>query len=191
MRDVLNILVGILLIGILPACGIYALICAYGARHHWSSSQYWQWVSIVGVGWSALTGVFVLRAPPIHVIVITATLAVVSTLWVRGLQALSKTPPRGLTESSVSKKYLPESRRMHDTGRSTEDILAWLREQGATKVESIRLLIELGGLANEEAKMIVHWSDAWQDTREADDGLQASVEEAARQLLKSLDQKRQ
>lgn len=186
MRDVLNILVGILLIGLLPACGIYALICAYGARHHWSSSQYWQWVAIVGVGWSALTGVFVLRAPPIHVIVITAILAVASTLWVRGLQA----PPRGLTESSVWKKYLQESRRMYDTGRSTEDILAWLREQGATKVESIRLLIELAGVANEEAKMIVHWSDTWRDTREADEELQASVEESARLLLKSPDEKR-
>jgi hypothetical protein len=80
---------------------------------------------------------------------------------------------------------------MYDSGFATGDILAHLRNAGATKVDSIRVLIEIAGLTNAQAKMIVHWSDAWQDTREADDGLQVSVEEAARQLLKSLDQKRQ
>ena len=80
---------------------------------------------------------------------------------------------------------------MYDSGFATEDILAHLRTRGATKAESIRILVEIAGLINTQAKMIVHWSDTWQDTREEDDKLQASAEEAARQLLKELDQKRQ
>ncbi len=95
-----------------------------------------------------------------------------------------------LTESSEWRKYLEESRRMYDSGSSTDDILAFLRQQGATKVESIRLLIELAGLTNEEAKLAVHWSDAWRDTREADEELHATVEEAAKHLRKLLDQER-
>jgi len=96
-----------------------------------------------------------------------------------------------LTESWEWRKYLKESRRMYDSGCSAEDILVFLRHQGATKVESIRLLIELAKLSNEEAKLAVHWSDTWRDTRETDEELHASVEEAVRQLLKSLDQRRQ
>jgi ribosomal protein L7/L12 len=95
-----------------------------------------------------------------------------------------------LRETTKWKKHLEESRRVYEDGRSTEEVLTFLRQRGATKVESIRLLSELSGLTADEAKLAVHWSDTWRDVRAADDELHATIEEAAKQLLESLDQRR-
>lgn len=81
------VFLAILLFGILPAVVLYALVEAYGRRHNWESRRLWQWVVVVGVGWSAIFGRFVLDAPLSRVAVITALLLVVALLYVRGLQS--------------------------------------------------------------------------------------------------------
>jgi hypothetical protein len=94
-----------------------------------------------------------------------------------------------LRETMKWKKYLRESRRMYNSGSSIEEVLTFLRRRGATKVESIRLLSELSGLASDEAKPAVHWSDTWRDVRAADEALHTTIERAAKQLREALDRK--
>jgi hypothetical protein len=95
-----------------------------------------------------------------------------------------------LTESSKWKEYLKQCRTLYDRGATIEHILAHLRKRGASKVESIRVLIEIAGVTNEKAKMIVHFSAVWRDVRDADDKLHVTVEQTVDELLKSLEEKR-
>lgn len=93
-------------------------------------------------------------------------------------------------ETTKWKKFLEPARRMHDSGKPIEEILRSLRLRGATKAESMRLPIELSGLTSEEAKLAVRWSDTWQDVRAADEEVHATIEDAVKQLVQSLDQRK-
>lgn len=55
------------------------------------------------------------------------------------------------------------------SGKDTEAILTFLRKIGCSKIDSIRLLIPLRDLSLAEAKQIVHFSETWKDTRQADE----------------------
>jgi hypothetical protein len=52
-----------------------------------------------------------------------------------------------------------------------DDVLAFLREQGCSKVESIRTLVQVGKLNLRDSKRVVHASKVWADTREDDERL--------------------
>ena len=58
-----------------------------------------------------------------------------------------------------------EGRRMRNEGRSIEEVLCFFGENGATLIESIKLLRALEGVDLGEAKRAVHFSEAWNDFR--------------------------
>jgi ribosomal protein L7/L12 len=58
------------------------------------------------------------------------------------------------------------------TGTSIEDILSFLRQSGCSKVESIVVIKETNAISLAEAKKIIHYSKAWEDTRERDETFQ-------------------
>lgn len=59
-----------------------------------------------------------------------------------------------------------------------EEVLLFLRRNECSKTDSIRALILVKDLSLTEAKKIVHFSEAWKDTREADEGFHARLEAA-------------
>jgi hypothetical protein len=62
-----------------------------------------------------------------------------------------------------------------------EAVLRWLRQAGATPIQSIRTLTELG-LSLAEAKRTLHFSATWSDIRDSSEKLQEEAERAAREL---------
>jgi hypothetical protein len=58
-----------------------------------------------------------------------------------------------------------------------QEALRQLRANGLSVVETIRLVIEVKGESLEEAKRIVHFSDAWEDMREVYDDFHRALEE--------------
>jgi ribosomal protein L7/L12 len=74
--------------------------------------------------------------------------------------------------------FLALAKRLHDAGEGREVVLRDLRAAGASVIESLKVVRHIYGLSLEEAKPIVHLSDAWADLREAHDQLHRSIEEA-------------
>lgn len=66
--------------------------------------------------------------------------------------------------------------RMMREGRSTGEVLDFLRSSGCTKAESMWALEDFGGLPHYEAKRAVHESMAWSDQRESDEALHEQLE---------------
>lgn len=61
-------------------------------------------------------------------------------------------------------------------GKSTEEVLSYLRAHGCTKAESMWALEDFANLSHYEAKRTVHESKAWSDQRESDDALHEQLE---------------
>lgn len=77
---------------------------------------------------------------------------------------------------------LREGHGMRNEGRSTEEVLRFFRENGATPIESIKLLRALDGIDLGEAKKAVHFSETWKDFREGSELLHEEAEKAAIEL---------
>ena len=73
------------------------------------------------------------------------------------------------------KQLLRSARQMQLRGRSVEEILVSLRDEGASAMESIKAMRELLGISLGEAKDLVHHSHAWSDLR----GLHEAVHDKA------------
>jgi ribosomal protein L7/L12 len=73
-------------------------------------------------------------------------------------------------------------RPMLTSGNNTESVLTFLKESGCSKIESMRVLIELMGLSLGEAKQVVHLSEAWRDTRDRDDSFHESLQRLAERM---------
>jgi ribosomal protein L7/L12 len=61
--------------------------------------------------------------------------------------------------------------RMLANGCDIEDVLARLRRDGHSRIESIKILVALRDCSLKEAKQIVHTSDAWADARQSAEDL--------------------
>ena len=55
------------------------------------------------------------------------------------------------------------------SGAPMDSVLRLMRDSGASRFESMRLLVELGGMSLADAKAAVHLSPAWSDLREETD----------------------
>jgi len=66
-------------------------------------------------------------------------------------------------------------------GKTNEDIVAFLRAQGCSKVESMTIVARAFGLGLNEAKEIVHLSQAWSDVRSRDDRFHQTLEKGLQQ----------
>jgi hypothetical protein len=86
MSEGLKVFLAILLFGLLPTWGLYAIVEAYGRRRRWESRRLWQWVVIIGAGWTGISGILFFDLPLRTVAGITALLFIAAWLYVSGLQ---------------------------------------------------------------------------------------------------------
>ena len=68
-----------------------------------------------------------------------------------------------------------QAQQMQGAGAESKEIVLMLRSSGVSKTISIMVLAELG-MPLARAKEVVHNSQAWADTREADEKFSATVE---------------
>jgi uncharacterized protein YuzE len=68
------------------------------------------------------------------------------------------------------------------TGDGIEAVVHRLRSEQLSKMDSISVLTEAMGITLNQAKALVHLSEAWKDHREADESTHARAEEAIRAL---------
>lgn len=61
------------------------------------------------------------------------------------------------------------ARKMLAQAESDERLLAFLRESGATKIDSIKIIRTVKGCSLREADDLVHYSSVWADRRESDE----------------------
>jgi hypothetical protein len=66
---------------------------------------------------------------------------------------------------------LPACRQILGQGGNMEDVLSFLRQSGCYKLDCIIAVMFLNGLSMGEAKVFVHNSETWSDTRKSDDNL--------------------
>ncbi len=72
-------------------------------------------------------------------------------------------------------------KQQRSTGKTNEDIVAFLRDQGCSKVESITVLARAFDVELNDAKEIVHLSKAWSDVRERDDCFHQTLDQSGTQ----------
>jgi hypothetical protein len=68
----------------------------------------------------------------------------------------------------------------HAQGEDFENLLEFLRSAGASKVDSIAVIVSACDVDLRRAKELVHFSSAWRDRREADETFHASFIETLR-----------
>ena len=88
-----------------------------------------------------------------------------------------------------SSEILDDAQRLLQAGAELELILAFFRERGLDKIDSINSVRTLLGKTMREAKTLVDCSRAWSDTYNSDMQLREKTIKALRQLadVKSLD----
>lgn len=67
------------------------------------------------------------------------------------------------------KLLLEKSRQILVASDDFESVLQYLRQTGCTKVDSMRVIVELRDLTLDDAKRIVHFSKTWEDVRKRDE----------------------
>lgn len=83
----------------------------------------------------------------------------------------------------IIEEYLIESsNQMLIAGKDTENILAFLRENGCSKIKSFVILKKLYKIPLDEAEDLVHLSKTWQDAYECDAENQRILFEVLTQL---------
>lgn len=77
--------------------------------------------------------------------------------------------------------FFARARTMKLNKRTREEILGKLREDGANKLESMRVISSLEDVDLGEAKKIVHFSVTWKDVKQSDEQLMEDAERVARE----------
>jgi ribosomal protein L22 len=67
---------------------------------------------------------------------------------------------------------------MHKANAGSEELLAKLRGAGASPIQCVGLLHEIYGMPLQDAKRVLHESEAWQDQRAIWDRLHEDIEQA-------------
>jgi hypothetical protein len=62
-----------------------------------------------------------------------------------------------------------KSRQMFLLDKDIEKILQYLRQNGCTKIDSVRVIAEVKGSTIDDAKLIVHYSKTWEDVQKRDE----------------------
>ena len=79
-------------------------------------------------------------------------------------------------------RRLREGQRLKAEGVPLEDILRFVRADGASIIDCIKLLTRLENVSLGEAKRIVHFSETWADFRAGSEELHERAEKVAREL---------
>ena len=64
-----------------------------------------------------------------------------------------------------------------DSDGGPQKAISFMRQQGESKIGSIRALVVFGSFALADAKRLVHCSETWRDYRDADDAFHTSLAE--------------
>ena len=78
------------------------------------------------------------------------------------------------------KAVIQQCRQKMAEGKNLEDVLSFLRKQGLSKVESIRMVSELKDTSVADSKQLVHLSNSWSDTRGRDEAFHENLEKHLR-----------
>jgi hypothetical protein len=73
-----------------------------------------------------------------------------------------------------------------NSGISIEDILAELRKEGFSVIESIKAVVSLQDVTLQEAKKLVHLSETWKDLRSTHDSFHEGLEKSISTSLGNL-----
>lgn len=87
MPEAVKVLLALIIFLLLPGLLLLAPFLWYGRRRGWGMREYAWPMVIIGVGWSAVFGLWVLKTPPIRVAVISGLLLLVAVLYAIGLVA--------------------------------------------------------------------------------------------------------
>lgn len=74
-------------------------------------------------------------------------------------------------------------------GSSDEELLQFLRQEGASRMQSTKLIKELRGLSLREAQVLLHESETWADDKDSHDELQDVLAQAMLELKQELESK--
>jgi hypothetical protein len=80
----------------------------------------------------------------------------------------------------VTKDILEDCRRRFSAGQTDEILIAHLRQLGLSKVETIKVFVDLNRASPLEAKRLIHLSPAWKDAYQRDEKLHDTLEQLAR-----------
>jgi hypothetical protein len=69
----------------------------------------------------------------------------------------------------LTAEQIAEAQRLKLEGRTTDEIVSAIRTLGATKLDSVRILVEIVGLRLLDAKRVVHESPVWADRHYIDE----------------------
>lgn len=83
------------------------------------------------------------------------------------------------------KTLLVQCKAMLSEGKTIEDVLAFLREEGCSRVDSIKAVMVLEDKTLSQAKETVHYSKTWEDTRESAEVFHDSLLDALEQKSKA------
>ena len=67
-----------------------------------------------------------------------------------------------------------------NSDEGVQGAISFLRQQGESKIGTIRVLVAVGAFSLGEAKRLVHCSETWRDQQDADETLHRSLEEVLR-----------
>lgn len=80
----------------------------------------------------------------------------------------------------IDLKFVAECRRRFSEGQTPDEIIAYMRRAGLSKMESLKVLVDLGHATPTEAKRLVHLSPVWKDAFQRDEKLHDQLESLAR-----------
>lgn len=82
-------------------------------------------------------------------------------------------------------RFLDDARRLSKAGADVEKLLRFFRENGASPIDSIKMLREVNGVSLADAKRSFHLSEVWKDERPALDDFHERLEKEAREAVDS------
>ena len=82
----------------------------------------------------------------------------------------------------VDESLAEPTRALLNSNEGVQGAISFLRQQGESKIGTMRILVAVGQLTLAQAKTLVHRSETWRDQREADETLHESLEDALQTL---------
>jgi hypothetical protein len=77
---------------------------------------------------------------------------------------------------------MTKGRELRAAGRSRDEVLGFLRTSGASKIDSIRVLVELEQMTLGAAKQVVDSSPVWEDLKTRDSEVREDLSKALHDL---------
>jgi hypothetical protein len=98
----------------------------------------------------------------------------------RGIEGLFGAQDEGDQRDKAKRQvWIEEAKHRMQEGKTLDAVLAWLRAQGASRVDSIVVLNGAADMRLKEAKHTIHFSAVWADMKEPQERFWDELEAAA------------